>query len=472
MEAVACVEAVERDRLLESLAQLVDKSLVVADIAADRPSRYRLLEPLRQFGRRRLGERGELQTTQQRHAAFFLSLSEGAMRELAWWTHTDRLILELDNLRAALRWLIDVGDVDGAQRLAGASGVMWSFGFSAEGRGWLEETLALDDAGQHCAVLVDSASGASEQAQGTQDPDSEVRGVSARARVLWVLGMLTVHQGDIQVAEESLSCSLGLYRRLGDGGAAAWPLKYLGRVAQLRGEFARARQFLEEALVASEALMADLPFDVFGSPVHSCLAQVAQEEGNLIEAQQHAEEALELADAIGFQSFVCQASIILGEVHHKQHRMEAARSVWEASLGRVRETRQRFDHMVQLLIDLGRLARERGDLTSTRSLLTEALLCAEDLSRWQLAHALEAVAEVADGDDRASSILQVAATAAVLRDALGTPLWPTEQARLDTALARTRESLSSDKADLAWRRGWSAPVHQSVAMAVQLLKEI
>jgi non-specific serine/threonine protein kinase len=240
-------------------------------------------------------------------------------------------------------------------------------------------------------------------------------------------------------------------------------------VAQLRGEFARARHFLEEALVARNALIGDSPLDVFGPPVQSCLAQVALEEGDLTEAQQRAEEALELAEAIGFPSFVCQASIALGEVRYMQGRMELARSIWEAGLARVRETRQRFDHVVQLLIDLGRLAQERGDGSSARSFLSEALLYAEDLSRWQLAHALEAAAELAD--NRASSFLQLAATATMLRDTLGTPLWPTEQVRLESALARARENLDSEEAELAWRRGRSAPVHQTVAMAVQLLEE-
>ena len=57
-EQVCAFDAVERDRLLDLLASLVDQSLV---LAAEQGSvmRYRLLETMRQFARERLAEAGE-----------------------------------------------------------------------------------------------------------------------------------------------------------------------------------------------------------------------------------------------------------------------------------------------------------------------------------------------------------------------------------------------------------------------------
>ena len=110
MEAVGGGSCVESDKLLDVLERLIDKSLVQYDDAPDRPPRYRVLEPLRQFGRDRLRERGELTAASERHVEFFLGLFEQAEQvfvkngvTLAWLS---RLSTEQDNLRVALRWLI------------------------------------------------------------------------------------------------------------------------------------------------------------------------------------------------------------------------------------------------------------------------------------------------------------------------------------------------------------------------------
>ncbi len=79
----------------------------------------------------------------------FLALAERADHELrgpdqrVWFLRLER---EHDNLRAALRWLLDQDDEAervASLRLAGALGWFWAmFGYHAEGARWLEEALA------------------------------------------------------------------------------------------------------------------------------------------------------------------------------------------------------------------------------------------------------------------------------------------------------------------------------------------
>jgi non-specific serine/threonine protein kinase len=146
MESVASGDYLERDDLLDVLQRLVDKSLVLADHVPD-PPRYRMLETLRQFGQARLHEDGAAPAARERHATFYLGLAEEAEHELL--TDADRVWLrrleaEHDNLRSALRWLIAQGDVERAQRLAGAARRFWLLhGHLTEGRRWLEQALAL-----------------------------------------------------------------------------------------------------------------------------------------------------------------------------------------------------------------------------------------------------------------------------------------------------------------------------------------
>lgn len=94
---------------LEGLASLVEKSLLQGSEKGGEP-RFMMLESIREYALERLEARGdERAAIRQRHAEFFLKLAKEASRELkggdqALWLN--RLELEHDNLRAALRWTL------------------------------------------------------------------------------------------------------------------------------------------------------------------------------------------------------------------------------------------------------------------------------------------------------------------------------------------------------------------------------
>lgn len=88
--------------VLSHVSGLVDKSMIVL-IDPTRP-RYRVLEPLREFGHDRLSERGDLPDTQERHLDWFLGLAQAAAAGLdspdeSTWS--DDLEREFDNFRVA-----------------------------------------------------------------------------------------------------------------------------------------------------------------------------------------------------------------------------------------------------------------------------------------------------------------------------------------------------------------------------------
>src|SRR5579859_2728708 len=234
MEAVAGTDTTDGDDLLALLARLIDKSLVLAQTPPDGTPRYRLLEPLRQYGQERLIQRGEGAPARERHAAFFLREWERGWDAFIKRGITTRWLgPDLDNLRLALRWLIEQRDVDRAQRLAAASGLTWfALGYPAEARRWLAETLALQPmAGPHDAIsATDTNTDDGALLPGRTREKIDVNRLSVRAQLFWITGLVAVHQGELDVAEQAASSSLELYRQLGDAGGAAWPLLYLGRV--------------------------------------------------------------------------------------------------------------------------------------------------------------------------------------------------------------------------------------------------
>jgi predicted ATPase/DNA-binding winged helix-turn-helix (wHTH) protein len=97
--------------VIDHVAALVGKSLIVAD-AADTP-RYRMLEPTRAYALERLERSGEMPSQLQRHAQVVLDLFERTVEQrfgehgtLAGDSLLQRLVPELDNLRAAFYWAL------------------------------------------------------------------------------------------------------------------------------------------------------------------------------------------------------------------------------------------------------------------------------------------------------------------------------------------------------------------------------
>jgi predicted ATPase/DNA-binding SARP family transcriptional activator len=142
VETVCSGDGLPREQVLDVLARLVDKSLVICD-----NERYRMLETIRAYAMERLRESGEERPVRLAHARFFTGLAETAEPELrradqVKWLAT--LSDEHDNLTAALRWAVGSQDHDLGLRLVGALGWYWFLaGRRSEGAQRAAEVIAL-----------------------------------------------------------------------------------------------------------------------------------------------------------------------------------------------------------------------------------------------------------------------------------------------------------------------------------------
>jgi predicted ATPase len=101
---------------------LVDKSLARSSSKGAAEPRFAMLEPLREYALEHLAARGKVEALRRAHASYYLALAEAVAAQ--WDTPiADALIKQLDrerdNLRAALRWGCDGGDLTIGLRLAG-----------------------------------------------------------------------------------------------------------------------------------------------------------------------------------------------------------------------------------------------------------------------------------------------------------------------------------------------------------------
>ena len=421
--AVAADEMLDEWAVVEALAGLVDKSLVVAD-GSDSP-RFSLLETGRAYALAKLAESAEMSAIERRHAAYFRQFFDHAYDEwntrldVEWRAKTDS---ELDNLRAALNWALGPnGDPVTAIALAGASVPVWlvrDFDDHSEGRRYVRSAIIRLD-----ATIDAGIRGRLWFALGlllSWSDDRECLTAFERAvaiyrqtgdRELWEpliqLGATLTRVGDIETAEKVLGEAQGLLDRgaaprlLGLHSFALGSQRYMaGRWSESQSLFSRALAYFEEsgaellALYAMNSLanatwaLGDLESAVIafreaidrarntplankralGVPLGN-LAAVLTEQGQLPEALVVAKEALPLLRDVErawtyYDGFALRLALV-GK-HENAARLEGfASAAFEASSRARRPNETRFrDRLLTLL-------RERFGPDDLRRLFAE-----------------------------------------------------------------------------------------------------
>ncbi len=303
-ESVCAGEELERDEVLELLSHLVDKSMVTAREEAGE-ARYRLLETVQQYGREKLSELGEVGQARERHVGCYLALAEEAEpelkgeRQVAW---LERLERDHDNLRATMAWLLGRGEPEKAAGLGWALWLFWGIrGHFAEGRRWMEQALS---------------------AKGGAMP------ASARAKALFVAGMMANYQGDHRSAEPLIEESLTLFRELEDKPGTAYALSNAGFAASGQGRHQRAITLNAEAV--------DLFLEVeekWGAAIQLCFLAVAwRDRGDHVRAKPLAERGLALSREVGERQAISAALYTLATLSQAERDHESARDLFEEGL--------------------------------------------------------------------------------------------------------------------------------------------
>jgi predicted ATPase/DNA-binding CsgD family transcriptional regulator len=216
-------------RVLEGIVGLVDRSVVVRQQLDVRP-RYRLLEPVRQYGGERLRTAGEEDALRRRHRDWCAGMARAEAGH--WWGPAQREVLERleaehENLRAALAYCQETpGEAGAGLAICADSWFFWhAQRHAGEGRRWL-------------SVLLELA----------PEPSAD------RAAALAALGTLLMLQNDAVAAGPILVEAEALARELGERRTIAQVLGRLAMVVAARHDLQRAAALTGEAVAVAREL--------------------------------------------------------------------------------------------------------------------------------------------------------------------------------------------------------------------------
>jgi non-specific serine/threonine protein kinase len=142
-ESVCTGGGIDKSHAIGLLTSLADKNIILTE-EHQGSTRYRMLETIRRYALDRLGETGAEAQWRNRHFAWVVALAEEAFQPLVGpqqgiWI--DRMMPELDNVRAALQWAVDEKLAD-AFRIAPRLTRWWGRQASvSEARQWFQRLL-------------------------------------------------------------------------------------------------------------------------------------------------------------------------------------------------------------------------------------------------------------------------------------------------------------------------------------------
>ena len=155
-EAVCADDGVDEYDIIDLIADLVDKSMVITTRSGNN-TRYRLLETLRQFGEERLDDRTDTAHRRDLHLTYFAGLAQSLGEQ--WGTPRQQEVCvrfdqDWDNLVAAHNWALVTGNLDVAISMVLETGSFGSFRMRRDHQEIIERTrTACAAAGRRSAGL-------------------------------------------------------------------------------------------------------------------------------------------------------------------------------------------------------------------------------------------------------------------------------------------------------------------------------
>jgi predicted ATPase/DNA-binding CsgD family transcriptional regulator len=442
-EQVCADELIPSADLLDSLAGLVDKSLVVREPEMLGQARYRLLDTIREYAAANLAAAGETTTFKLRLRGYLLAHAERnfavgmALVPGSWQDRVDTIReyeVESGNLWQVLGDCLADGDLATGLRLCTATRpAMLIRGEFALGCEWVDALLA---------------------APGATAVPPVIRGAALIGRAQLVLSI------DPAGAEPPARAGLDLCREAGDQFWTAVGLNLLSEIAVHTGRPDEAEAVGQEAISIAEAA-GDSWNKGWALGIQAAVAGLR---GKMREAAELANASISVMRAIDHRWGLARAQLGLGDLARMRGDHADARNRYTEAVAYLREIGARPE-MARCLNGLGRVAIDLGATELAREHLTESLRISRACgTRIGVARGLESFAALAVHEEEPERAVLLTAAAAALREAAGLP--PMQGARAERYIVSARR-LGDHVVARLWAQGLAMSPEAAIALALE-----
>ncbi|HKY55079.1 MAG TPA: tetratricopeptide repeat protein [Anaerolineales bacterium] len=402
---VVCSQGMKRNKILDLLGRLVDKSLVIVEPDLEiNETRYRLLETIRQYALEKLIESGETPAIRDQHLKFYVDLAERSEPNIfgsestLWFARLDK---EIDNIREAMEWATNSRKAMLALRMASALVEVF----------FVSRPLILPE--WHDRIQ-----------QALSRPEGRARTL-IRAKALNAVGYM--YWADTSLADKraELEEALSIGKEFGDKRNIVAALRNLGLLESMQGNYAEARSLLEQSLEVSQEMDSEDPIGKIWS-LH-----------------------------------------YLGDIAFDLNEAERARSLYEEAISMLREIGE-VSLLAYSVRRLGQLACRRGDYESSISLCKESLSLNQEISDLQAILAclvgFAAIALALGKLERAARLMAAVETQLA---SFSIRLLALDKKEYERNLALLRRQLDEKTLINFWAKGNAMTMEQAIAYALE-----
>jgi len=420
-------------------------------------------------------ETGGTEIVRDRHLAYFVKLAQQAEPELyrsnqVFWLN--KLDDEIDNIRMAVEWAL-VSDVESGLRIAAIPWRFWQGrSYLQEVGDWLKQLLEQYKATNvlHAQALavhsictvrhgdffetIKLAKQSLQMAQTVSDKQTEALSLS-------FLGIFTLLQGRAGDGTPILEQALGIYRSLGDKIGQADTLRFLTVVNRGHPEY--LADFIKEAI----RLYRELD-DLSGITIClMSLARLTMWQGDFSAPAPMLDEAIMTSRQLGSQASEVEALLAYGTLAYWRGDYEGAMAFYEEAIGMSEKIGDRFQNLWGR-VHKAYVVLRQGDIQKARALFKDNIKTISEASLIiPLVYAIEGLASLHVNQNQPERAAQLFAWADAMREKIGDPRPPVEQASIEKDLAAVHSKLDDAEFTRLTAEGRTMTMEQAIALALE-----
>jgi len=484
-EAVCVGEPIDSFAVIDLLSKLVDKSLV---LLGDN-GRYKFLETIRQYAREKLFESGEMQAIRQGHLTCFRAFAErkGAetrgANQIAALKQLDE---EYENIREAMDWAIETGQVEEATQIGDALGPLYWISRALLQEVYermmlivnhpvtTEEKLCRATALAVAAFFADFAFRDSKHSQAMIEEAIEIakrageNGKHQLEEAYWIWSACMIGK-DNPIAEKAIDMTLAIARELNDKYVVAHVIEWQGQLARMRKDYSRAQEFSNESIRL---------FHEMGNYWGIALASgniglVFYAQGDYPKAQKYLEDALAIYRKIADKPSLIFVLGYLGRISALTTKYAQSEELLQERLFLAKDSgwTRRIGAGTK---DLAYLRLYKGNPHSALALFRESLSLFESRDEVRIALCLAGIASALFqlSPKNAEFAAQLLGSAQSVIYTIGIDNLPYEKGQITTTLKVVRESLDDAAFASAFAEGKKISLDEALDLALKTVEEM